>query len=92
MWVSGIMQGLMWRAFDELGFLQYSFVETVAAMHPYYVIRALGGVLYLSGALIMAYNVWRTVTSAALAEGEEVRRVPAPAAAPAPALATAAAG
>ena len=40
MWVSGIMQGLMWRAYDELGFLQYSFVETVAAMQPYYVIRA----------------------------------------------------
>jgi cytochrome c oxidase cbb3-type subunit 1 len=50
MWVSGIMQGLMWRAYDEFGFLEYSFVETVAAMHPYYVIRALGGVLYLSAA------------------------------------------
>nr|WP_245906286.1 cytochrome-c oxidase, cbb3-type subunit I [Pseudoroseomonas aestuarii] len=61
MWVSGIMQGLMWRSYDELGFLQYSFVETVAAMHPYYVIRMLGGVLYLSGALLMAYNLWRTV-------------------------------
>ncbi|MDJ0388381.1 cytochrome-c oxidase, cbb3-type subunit I [Roseomonas sp. E05] len=63
MWVSGIMQGLMWRSYDELGFLQYSFVETVAAMHPYYVIRALGGVLYLSGALLMVYNLWRTVTA-----------------------------
>jgi cytochrome c oxidase cbb3-type subunit 1 len=62
MWVSGIMQGLMWRAYDELGFLQYSFVETVAAMHPYYVIRMLGGLLYLSGACIMAYNLYRTVT------------------------------
>ncbi|MBP0447130.1 cytochrome-c oxidase, cbb3-type subunit I [Roseomonas sp. SSH11] len=63
MWVSGIMQGLMWRAYDHLGFLQYSFVETVAALHPYYVIRALGGVLYLTGALLMAYNLWRTVRS-----------------------------
>jgi cytochrome c oxidase cbb3-type subunit 1 len=63
MWVSGIMQGLMWRATDELGFLQYSFSETVAAMHPYYVIRMLGGVMYLSGALMMAYNVWRTIRS-----------------------------
>ncbi|SDC98064.1 cytochrome-c oxidase, cbb3-type subunit I [Belnapia rosea] len=63
MWVSGIMQGLMWRAYDELGFLQYAFVETVAAMHPYYVIRMLGGLLYLSGALIMAYNIFRTVTA-----------------------------
>jgi len=67
MWVSGIMQGLMWRAYDELGFLQYSFVETVAAMHPFYVIRMLGGVLYVAGALLMAFNVWRTATSEALA-------------------------
>jgi len=61
MWISGIMQGLMWRAYDNLGFLQYSFVETVAAMHPYYVIRASGGVLFLTGALIMAYNFYRTI-------------------------------
>src|SRR3954466_4608696 len=60
MWISGIMQGLMWRAYDNLGFLQYSFVETVAAMHPFYVIRALGGVMFLAGALIMVYNLWRT--------------------------------
>ena len=60
MWVSGIMQGLMWRAYNEFGFLEYSFVETVEAMKPYYIIRALGGVLYLSGAVIMAYNLWRT--------------------------------
>ena len=60
MWVAGIMQGLMWRAYNEFGFLEYSFVETVQAMHPYYIIRALGGGLYLSGALIMAYNLWRT--------------------------------
>jgi cytochrome c oxidase cbb3-type subunit I len=61
MWVSGITQGLMWRAYDSLGFLQYSFIETVEAMHPYYVIRAIGGILFLIGALIMAYNVWRTI-------------------------------
>jgi cytochrome c oxidase cbb3-type subunit 1 len=61
MWVSGIMQGLMWRAYDKLGFLQYSFAETVAAMHPYYVIRATGGVLFLLGALIMVYNLIKTV-------------------------------
>ncbi len=63
MWVSGIMQGLMWRAYDELGFLQYSFVETVEAMHPYYVIRLLGGLLYLTGAVLMVFNLWKTVTS-----------------------------
>jgi len=63
MWVSGIQQGLMWRAFNELGFLEYSFAETVAAMHPYYVMRTLGGGFYLVGAFVMAYNLWRTVTS-----------------------------
>ncbi|QQG35773.1 MAG: cytochrome-c oxidase, cbb3-type subunit I [Micavibrio aeruginosavorus] len=61
MWVSGIMQGLMWRSYDEMGFLQYSFVETVMAMHPFYLTRVLGGLLYLTGALIMAYNFWRTI-------------------------------
>jgi len=61
MWVSGIMQGLMWRAYDSLGFLEYSFVETVEAMHPMYIIRAFGGLLFLTGALIMAYNLWRTI-------------------------------
>jgi cytochrome c oxidase cbb3-type subunit 1 len=60
MWVSGIMQGLMWRAYNEFGFLEFSFVETVEAMHPFYVIRALGGSLFLIGALVMAYNLWRT--------------------------------
>lgn len=61
MWVSGIMQGLMWRSYDDIGFLQYSFVETVQAMHPFYIIRAAGGLLYLTGALIMTYNFWRTI-------------------------------
>lgn len=61
MWVSGIMQGLMWRAYDSLGFLEYSFVETVEAMHPMYVIRAFGGLLFLLGALIMVYNIARTI-------------------------------
>lgn len=61
MWVSGIMQGLMWRTYNALGFLEYSFVETVEAMHPYYLIRALGGILFLIGALIMVYNLWQTI-------------------------------
>jgi cytochrome c oxidase cbb3-type subunit I len=63
MWVAGVMQGLMWRAYNDFGFLEYSFVESVEAMHPYYIIRALGGGLYLLGALIMAYNLWKTATS-----------------------------
>ena len=61
MWVSGILQGLMWRAYDNLGFLQYSFVESVEAMHPFYVIRAIGGTLFVIGSFIMVYNVWRTI-------------------------------
>ncbi len=64
MWVSGIMQGLMWREYDANGFLVYSFAETVEAMHPYYVIRAFGGGLFLLGALIMVYNLYRTVKGA----------------------------
>jgi len=54
------MQGLMWRAYTALGFLEYSFIETTEALHPMYVIRALGGGLFLLGALVMAYNL-RTV-------------------------------
>jgi cytochrome c oxidase cbb3-type subunit I len=65
MWVSGILQGLMWRAYTKLGFLEYSFIETVEAMHPFYVIRAIGGALFLAGALIMVFNLWRTVYSTA---------------------------
>ncbi len=60
MWISGIMQGLMWRAYDEYGFLQYSFIETVEAMKPYYIIRATGGLLFVAGALIMVYNFIKT--------------------------------
>jgi cytochrome c oxidase cbb3-type subunit I len=67
MWISGITQGLMWRAYDKLGFLQYSFVETVEAMHPYYLIRAAGGVLFLLGALIMVYNLVMTARGPAAA-------------------------
>ncbi len=68
MWVSGIMQGLMWRAYTKLGFLEYSFIETVEAMHPFYLIRALGGALFLVGALIMAFNLWMTVRAGEPAE------------------------
>ena len=64
MWVSGIMQGLMWRAVNTDGTLTYSFVESVQAMHPFYIIRFLGGLLFLSGAIVMAYNLWKTVAGA----------------------------
>jgi cytochrome c oxidase cbb3-type subunit 1 len=61
MWVSGIMQGLMWRAYDEYGTLAYTFAESVSAMHPYYVMRATGGVLVLIGAIIMLINIVSTI-------------------------------
>ena len=77
MWVSGILQGLMWRAYTNLGFLEYSFVETVEAMHPFYVIRALGGLLFLVGALLMAWNLWKTVNSAISAAPAGLRLAPA---------------
>lgn len=64
MWVNGIMQGLMWRAVNEDGTLTYSFVESVEASHPGFVVRVLGGALFLVGMLIMAYNVYMTVRNA----------------------------
>ncbi|WFE69333.1 cytochrome-c oxidase, cbb3-type subunit I [Thiomicrospira sp. R3] len=64
MWVSGIMQGLMWRAYDEYGMLAYTFAESVAAMHPYYVMRTIGGLLFTSGAVVMLYNIVMTLRMA----------------------------
>jgi cytochrome c oxidase cbb3-type subunit 1 len=61
MWIAGVMQGLMWRATNADGTLTYAFVESVKATYPFYAIRLLGGVLFLSGMLLMAYNVIRTV-------------------------------
>jgi cytochrome c oxidase cbb3-type subunit 1 len=61
MWIAGVMQGLMWRAVNADGTLTYSFVEALAATKPYYLVRFLGGVMVLSGMLIMVYNLWRTV-------------------------------
>ncbi len=64
MWISGITQGLMWRATDEFGNLQYSFVESVAAMIPFYIMRAVGGAFFLSGVIVMVYNIFRTIRQA----------------------------
>jgi cytochrome c oxidase cbb3-type subunit I len=61
MWIAGVMQGLMWRAVNPDGTLTYTFVEGVKATFPYYVIRLAGGVLYLSGMLVMAYNMFKTI-------------------------------
>ncbi len=77
MWVAGIMQGLMWRATNSDGTLTYSFVESVQAMHPYYIVRFLGGTFFLVGAVVMAWNIWKTIAGAKPATGT----IPAPAAA-----------
>ena len=64
MWISGIMQGLMWRDYDEFGTLTYTFAESVAAMHPYYVMRTVGGFIYTVGVVVMLYNVVMTIRQA----------------------------
>ncbi len=62
MWIAGVMQGLMWRATNPDGTLVYSFVESVKATYPFYLVRLCGGVLYLGGMLIMVWNVFKTAT------------------------------
>ena len=63
MWIAGVMQGLMWRAINPDGTLVYSFVESVKATYPFYVVRLLGGLLFLAGMLLMTWNVVMTVKS-----------------------------
>jgi cytochrome c oxidase cbb3-type subunit 1 len=74
MWIAGVMQGLMWRAVNPDGTLTYTFVEGVKASYPYYGLRLLGGLLYLSGMLIMAYNTWKTVAGGKPVEAPLVLR------------------
>ncbi len=61
MWIAGVMQGLMWRDVNPDGTLVYSFIESIKATYPYYIARFLGGLMFLAGMFIMAYNVWKTV-------------------------------
>ena len=61
MWIAGVMQGLMWGAINDDGTLTYSFVESLLRMQPFYLIRFLGGTMFLIGMLIMAYNVYKTI-------------------------------
>jgi cytochrome c oxidase cbb3-type subunit 1 len=75
MWIAGVMQGLMWRAVSDDGTLTYTFVEGVKASYPFYAIRLLGGLLYLSGMLVMAYNVMKTIAAGQTADAT----IPAPA-------------
>ena len=63
MWISGVMQGLMWRAVNSDGTLTYSFVESLEASYPFYFVRFVGGVFVVAGMLIMGYNVWKTIRS-----------------------------
>lgn len=71
MWVAGVTQGLMWREYGADGYLVNSFADGVAAIHPMYVLRAFGGLLYLIGAGFMTYNIWRTI-----AVGDQRREAP----------------
>ena len=77
MWVTGIMEGLMWREVDAQGFLVNSFADTVSAKFPMYVVRGLGGVLYLTGAIIMVYNLWQTARGAGQTVRADAAAVPA---------------
>ena len=73
MWIAGVMQGLMWRAVNVDGTLTYTFIESVKATFPYYVIRLGGGTLYLIGMVVMAYNVAKTIAAGKV----EVAKIPA---------------
>jgi cytochrome c oxidase cbb3-type subunit 1 len=75
MWIAGVMQGLMWRAINADGTLTYTFVESVKATYPFYVLRVAGGLLYLSGMVVMLWNVVKTALN-----GQAVTAaIPAPA-------------
>jgi cytochrome c oxidase cbb3-type subunit 1 len=78
MWVNGLLQGLMWRAVNDDGTLTYTFVESVVASGPGYLVRALGGLVYLTGMLIMGYNVIKTVSAPAAAPAERAPRPTTP--------------
>ena len=75
MWVSGIMQGLMWRMYDDNGVLMYTFAESVAEMHPYYAMRAIGGLIYWLGGVVMLYNVVMTIRQAVAARRDSAAAV-----------------
>lgn len=70
MWISGVMQGLMWSQLNADGTLTHTFISSVSRSMPYYLIRVIGGVLYLSGMLVMAYNVFRTVANGKAVDAE----------------------
>jgi cytochrome c oxidase cbb3-type subunit 1 len=81
MWNSGVIQGLMWRTYNDSGTLAYSFIDSMVAMHPYYIARAVGGLLFLIGAVIGFYNIWMTARGATRRE-EQPEEAVEPSAAP----------
>lgn len=86
MWNSGVIQGLMWRTYNESGTLAYTFVDSMVAMHPYYIARTVGGLLFLLGAVVGLYNVWMTIRTGSVAaeKTSQDRPVAAPPGASAP--------
>jgi cytochrome c oxidase cbb3-type subunit 1 len=76
MWIAGITQGMMWRAHDEFGNLAYSFIDTVDVLHPYYALRGTGGLLYLVGFFMFAYNIYKTWTSNKEVDAERLNASP----------------
>jgi cytochrome c oxidase cbb3-type subunit 1 len=71
MWVSGIMEGLMWREYTPQGYLANSFVETVSAKHIENIVRTVGGLMFLAGAVIMSFNLWRTIRMPGSAKADD---------------------
>jgi cytochrome c oxidase cbb3-type subunit 1 len=71
MWIAGVMQGLMWRAVNADGTLTYTFVESVKATFPFYVLRLLGGTLYLVGMCVMLWNTLKTLQPVAVCHSQD---------------------
>ncbi len=76
MWIAGITQGMMWRAVDEYGVLLYSFIDTVNILHPYYIIRGVGGLLYLTGFILCVYNIYKTIKCGKVLDEEPANTTP----------------
>jgi cytochrome c oxidase cbb3-type subunit 1 len=64
MWGAGVSQGLLWLSLDEFGELRYSFRDIMASMPPYYLLRLLAGLVFLTGAVLLAYNLFKTIAGA----------------------------
>ena len=77
MWTAGIVEGLMWRATNADGSLTYSFLESLIAVKPLYVLRLMGGLLIVGGMVVMAWNMWHTAASAR-AKLTQAVRIPLP--------------